>query len=71
MVLGVYEPYLLTIAGYCPISQFLFCTLILIDPFPDEDWFDGGVAKDNSSSKEAVYNRDGYLNCIMSVLAEG
>ena len=68
--LGVYEPYLLPIARYCPILQFSFCTLILIDPFPDEDRFDSGVAKDNSSSKEAVYNRDGYLNCIVSVLME-
>ena len=45
--------------------------MILIDSFLDEDWFDSGVAKDNSSSKEAVYNRDGYLNCILSVLVEG
>jgi hypothetical protein len=69
--LGVYEPYLLPIAGYYPISQFSFCTLILIDSFLDEDRLDGGVAKDNSSSKEAVYNGDGYLNCTVSVLVEG
>ena len=71
MVFGIYEPYLLPIAGYCPILQFSFCTLILVDPFSDEDWFDGGVAKDNSSCKEAVYNRNGHLNCIVSVLVEG
>jgi hypothetical protein len=45
--------------------------LILIDSFLDEDRFDSGVAKDNSSSKEAVYNGDGYLNCIVLMLVEG
>jgi hypothetical protein len=45
--------------------------LVLIDSFPDEDWFDSGVAKDDSSSKEAVYYRDGYLHCIVSVFVEG
>jgi hypothetical protein len=69
--LGIYEPNLLPIAGYCLILQFPFCTMTLIDSFQDEDRFDSGVAKDNSSSKEAVYNGDGYLNCIVSVLVEG
>jgi hypothetical protein len=71
LVLMSNEPYLLSVAGYCPISQFSFCTQMLIDAFLDEDWFDGRVTKDNSSSKEAVYNRDGYLNCIVSVAGRG
>jgi len=71
MVFGVCEPYLLPIAGYCPILQFLLCTMIFIDSLQDEDRFDSGVAKDNSSSKEAVYNGDSYLNCIVSVLVQG
>ena len=45
--------------------------MILIDSFQDEDRFDSGVAKDNSSSKEAVYNGDGYLNCIVSNACRG
>jgi len=40
---------------------------IPIGTLPFQDWLDGGIAKDYTGGKQAVYDGDGDLYCIMWV----
>jgi hypothetical protein len=50
--------------------QLFFRAFFFVNSFSNQYWLDSGVAKDNSSGEEAIYDRDNHLDCILLVLAE-